>query len=139
MKNILCIFKDLHSFIKMIDDQKYTFEYGFRWQFGGHGLDIFKDGVKIYDKTGYVSRAMAKSYAYELMLDHFLESNNLVYPKDMEDGGLGITLSKVVDNIHLGHKPAKKEIERRSKQIDQQNKTIENWNKIIEIVEKYNK
>jgi hypothetical protein len=138
LKKIMIVFQDIQSFTKMIEEEKYSFKYSERYQFGGACIEIFRDEVLIKDLPNLGNRANAKRTAYDFILDDFAERNKFKINDDMDNAGLHIKIGQAASGINFGIAPTEEEIERDKIRVKNANEFIENWNSMVDAVKKYN-
>lgn len=138
LKNILIGFKDIQSFTRMVDGEKYSFKYNERYQYGGSCIEIFRDGMPIKELINLGNRANAKREAYDFILDDFAERNKFKITDDMDNGGLHIKIGQGASSIHFGIPPTEESIKEEEERLKKANEFIENWNSMVDAVKKYN-
>ena len=133
LEKILCVFFDVEMFARMLAGEKYALGYRYRYQFGGHCIEVERDAINIGGKMNLSSRASCMCAGYDIVLDDFLKRIGVFFDEGMSVGYQHLKFKQMASSLRLGPDddgggPQMTDVDKR---------LIDNWNKLIAAVEKY--
>lgn len=139
IEKIITIFQSLEAFVKMMDAEKYTIQYGYKYQFGGNVIEVFKNGESIHRRVNLVSKTISKIVGYNFIMDSFLKEHNIQDWESMQHGSLHVQLGRASRNIILPGElpPTDEQLKAEQEQEDRENAFAENWNRMVTAIQKY--